>query len=140
LSKSEGMLRMIIADLDLAKYALSRKTDAGINMAAYHTQQAIEKSLKTLILLSGRKYPYTHDLEVLVTYVDDSRFKLPNWMDDRLAGPSNWESKTRYMDSPVTTYKNVQLYIKRAEDLYCYILKTLNLVKNDENVTHTFDK
>jgi HEPN domain-containing protein len=54
-------------------------TDAGLG---YHTQQAVEKSLKAVLVLRSVEFPYTHDLGGLVRLCQTNDIDVP----ERLSG------------------------------------------------------
>lgn len=49
-------------------------TDAGLG---YHTQQAVEKSLKAVLALQSVEFPYTHDLGGLVRLCRTNDIDVP---------------------------------------------------------------
>lgn len=57
---AESWLAYAQADLSAARQ-LSASDDVG-GLAAFHVQQAIEKTLKALLVLNGQDPPRTHDL------------------------------------------------------------------------------
>lgn len=63
---NEGLrwLRYAKEDLDAATDGLTDGTLRPRHVC-YHAQQSAEKSLKAALLLAGRDFPFTHDLDVL---------------------------------------------------------------------------
>lgn len=74
----------------------------------YHLQQAIEKLLKALIMISGKSFPYTHDIGALIPLCS-SKFTLPKELDEVADSLTLWESKFRYN---ANVYANTQIVIK----------------------------
>ena len=68
--KCAGMLlQRARADLIAMEEATPRVRDESFG---FHAQQATEKALKAWLALLGRKYPLTHDLEVLFTQLNSA--------------------------------------------------------------------
>jgi HEPN domain-containing protein len=71
-------------------------TDAGLG---FHTQQAVEKALKSVLAFKGVEFPFTHDLEGLLSLCRKSGIDVPEDMSevDRL---SVFAVRLRYDASP----------------------------------------
>lgn len=54
-------------DLTYARYGLAIKKECPFRLVAYHAQQCAEKYLKSYLVLSGVDFPYTHDIERLLS-------------------------------------------------------------------------
>lgn len=61
-------LQVAETDLDMARMALGK---AYAGQAAFHVQQAVEKTLKGLLVAAGVEPPRTHDLGFLHQLVGD---------------------------------------------------------------------
>ena len=88
-------LRWVREDLDVATHGLTDSTSRPRH-ACSHAQQAAEKSPKAALLLAGRDFPYSHDLEILVDL-------LPGTWPERLARVdletlTQWAVEGRYPD------------------------------------------
>jgi HEPN domain-containing protein len=64
-------------------------------IACLHAQQALEKSLKGLLVLHGKPYPKTHDLVKLIQLTGGVVPELPQWEAD-LHGISLAYPRSRY--------------------------------------------
>lgn len=62
---------------------------------AFHYQQAVEKLLKALLAEHNVDYPLTHDLERLLTLVEDSGYRVPV-PEDELTGLTPFAVNSRY--------------------------------------------
>lgn len=69
----EDWLRYVRSDLTIAS---QRELTPGVllQMLCFHAQQAVEKSIKAVLVHQGITFPYTHDIAVLVTLVKNSGF------------------------------------------------------------------
>lgn len=66
------------ADEDLyAATCLSRAEGASLWTVGFHAQQAVEKSLKAVLMSRSVRYPFTHDIEALIKLVRQSGLLLP---------------------------------------------------------------
>ena len=54
-------------DLIYARHGLAIKEECPFRLVAYHAQQCAEKYLKGYLVLSGIDFPYTHDIERLLS-------------------------------------------------------------------------
>lgn len=94
----------------------------------YHIQQAIEKEMKSYLLLNGIEYPKTHNVQKLLNIISDSKLPLPNELSERIEDMSdtlfNWETNNRY--DPYSSF--TERKYKRAVDIYtCLESYILNL-------------
>ena len=69
-------LRFAGEDLKAAR-KLCGDPDILPNIVGFHAQQAVEKSIKAVLLHAGTKFPFTHDLEELFALYAASGPKLP---------------------------------------------------------------
>jgi len=72
------MLVALAADDELIARSLltvEGVTDAGVG---FHTQQAVEKSLKAVLALKDVKFPFTHDLNGLLQMCEKSGIDVPH--------------------------------------------------------------
>jgi len=66
------------SDLNLAK--LGRENDSVLSeQICFHAQQAVEKSLKALLLFLKIDFPLTHDLEELVDIIKLTDISVPSF-------------------------------------------------------------
>ena len=63
------------SDLKLAKLGMGQ--DVLPEQVCFHAQQAVEKSLKAVLLFRRIEFPFTHDLEQLVETFGQSGVQLP---------------------------------------------------------------
>ncbi len=90
---------LILAERDFKICILSEKefpADYAVSAAAYHIQQAIEKSLKGLILIYGETPEFTHNIAKLRVCSERLGIKIPEELEDISDMLTAWESTTRY--------------------------------------------
>ena len=97
---ARSLLGLAADDEFMARSLLSIEgvTDAGLG---FHTQQAVEKSLKAVLALRGIEFPFTHDLDGLVRLCEKSDIEVP----EELAGVddlSPFAVRLRYGAAPST--------------------------------------
>jgi len=54
-------------DLAYAQHGLGMEERCPFRLVAYHAQQCAEKYLKSYLVLTGTDFPYTHDIERLIS-------------------------------------------------------------------------
>lgn len=90
---------LILAERDYKTCLLLEKEfpdEYAVSAAAYHIQQAVEKVLKGLILISGEAPEFTHNIAKLCVYLNKSGIELPEELDDISDTLTAWESNLRY--------------------------------------------
>jgi HEPN domain-containing protein len=93
----KGLLYLAKADCKAAKLLSQGSADeAVIGYAAYHVEQAIEKTLKCLIELRGIQYPRIHDITFLVTEVQKLGIEVPDKLASNTYQITEWAVSTRY--------------------------------------------
>jgi HEPN domain-containing protein len=83
---------------DLALASVQRPADVLLDPLCFHAQQAVEKSLKAVLLSKGIQFPYTHDIARLITLVSEAAVPWPEDL-DQAAGLSEYAVGTRYPGS-----------------------------------------
>lgn len=115
-------LRWVREDLDVATHGLTDCTSSPRHVCA-HEQQAAEKSLNPALLLAGRDFPYSLDLEILVDLLPGAwperlaRIALETLMQWAVEGryPGHWrEAKEADAETAVADAKRVHALV-RAE-------------------------
>ena len=80
MSKSSELARLLLSKAAEDIYVLQRlvgDAEAPVTVIGFHSQQAVEKSLKAVLAARGIAYPWTHDLEGLVELIEDNNIPLP---------------------------------------------------------------
>lgn len=97
--KSEVMNYCELAqtDLKVAMLILNASNDELMqNVAAYHTEQALEKIMKALIINNGGKPIKTHSIIELSNVMKDMNIEVPIWIDEYDYIITSWSTTTRY--------------------------------------------
>lgn len=105
---------LILADLTLAGRYYEDSDKALRLQAAYHMQQAIEKTIKLKAELEGHNL-WGHDLDILIKYCDDNNLDIdiPQYIRDKADTITQWEAECRYY--PVKVVRKDS--IKKAYDV-----------------------
>ena len=95
--KDNDLLEIAKADLRMATLVLGTTNDEIMqNMAAYHTQQAIEKIIKNELVAARGYAGVEHDLNILVADAKASGVTVPEWVDQNSYEISRWATTIRY--------------------------------------------
>lgn len=95
--KDNDLLEIAKADLRMATLALGTTNDEIMqNMAAYHTQQAIEKIIKNELVAARGYAGVEHDLNILVADAKVAGVAIPEWVDQNSYEISRWATTIRY--------------------------------------------
>ena len=86
--ESEAVLGVIAADDSLADSAVG-----------FHAQQAVELAMKSVLALHGVDYPWTHDLQLLITKLASAGVEVPEAVAEARA-LTPWAVAYRYDETP----------------------------------------
>jgi HEPN domain-containing protein len=89
-------LRHARSDLALAR--VERPAEVFLEMLCFHAQQAVEKSIKAVLLANEIHFPYTHDVAKLISLVKEAGIPWPEGL-DQAADLTEYASETRYPGS-----------------------------------------
>jgi HEPN domain-containing protein len=115
------LLRMVRKDLA----ALQGMADSSVfadEVFGFHAQQAVEKSIKAWLALLRVEFPKTHDLELLLTRLEEHAERIPEDFHD-LVDLTDFAVQYRYeafenlaegLDRPGVT-KKVELLVRHVE-------------------------
>jgi HEPN domain-containing protein len=122
-----------LSDLKSAK-KLFRDDDETLDTAAYHTQQCVEKTLKSFLVFNHRTPPKTHDLEKLLEQCVVFDSSLKDLIDDVIT-LIPYATYSRYPDDYFEVYRSdVEAAISIANRIFKLIsIKTD--IKFDPNLT-----
>src|SRR5712692_9697373 len=70
------------------------------NQVAFHTQQAVEKSLKAVLVHNAIPFPRTHDVKDLLVLMSEAGIEVPQEL-DQAEGLTRYAAETRYPGDPV---------------------------------------
>jgi HEPN domain-containing protein len=88
----EDWLRRARSDLALARGRLKKSVLA--EDLCFHAQQAVEKSLKAILISKGIDFPRTHNLRILIDALPETVFRDP--ILDSSAALTDYAVSTRY--------------------------------------------
>lgn len=109
-------LRRAKVDLLICKKALDNWVDElEVDIAAYHLQQALEKTLKHKITLLGEAYPRTHEIKRLWAQLDKLNAPPPEWIWENHQLLTDFAEKTRYGENLVATQREVETFVSLLE-------------------------
>lgn len=110
LEEAHLLLRKAREDADLVR-KLADDNDIADAIIGFHSQQAVEKALKSVLAASGDDFPWTHDLKFLIERLSEIGAPLPSSMHEvRVLGP--WAVEFRYgetIDDPLDRREAVAL-------------------------------
>lgn len=132
----ETMLDKAKSDLRVAgKIVKSLNGDEGeLCIAAYHLQQALEKTIKHQIEMKGKPYRFTHDFGELLKDFEDIEAEMPSKIKESLYLITSWESKTRYIKGYRVDYN---LIMKMIPEISKYLDK---IEENDRKANEDTDE
>lgn len=115
--KDNDLLEIAKADLRMATLALGTTNDEIMqNMAAYHTQQAIEKIIKNELVAARGYAGVEHDLNILVADAKASGVTVPEWVDQNSYEISRWATTIRYNSNFRTNRDAIVQYVALAAE------------------------
>jgi len=92
-----SLLKLAEKDMEVSRMILTSSNDELLqNIAAYHTQQSVEKLLKYLIVENGGTAGIGHDIKMLSIEVNELGGSVPEWVIDGAYDLSSWATTIRY--------------------------------------------
>ena len=105
------LVSLAIADIEVSELILGTTNDElKQNLAAYHTQQAIEKIIKQLIINKRGYGNIEHDLGRLVDDAKSEGIFVPPWVEDNSYEISRWATTIRYNSNFKTNRDSITKY------------------------------
>lgn len=91
------LLDLAVIDKEVSELILGTTNDElKQNVAAYHTQQAVEKIIKHLLIEKRGHGNISHDIGTLVNDAKEEGIQIPDWVDDDSYEISKWATTIRY--------------------------------------------
>lgn len=90
---------LILANRDYKTCILTEQKfpdEYAVTAATYHIQQAIEKTLKGLILINGGQPEFTHNINKLIQHCNNLGIEITEELDDISETLTIWETSSRY--------------------------------------------
>ena len=112
-----NLLSLAQADVEVSEIILGTTNDElKQNMAAYHTQQAIEKIIKQLIIDKRGFGNIEHDLGQLVADAKSEGIVVPEWVEENSYEISRWATTIRYNSNFKTNRDSVDCFNKLIKE------------------------
>ena len=114
------LFRKALRDYDLSVLIMETyfNDELGLNNAAYHLQQCVEKVLKGYLECVGVTVPRTHKIGNLLkmSAKNGSSFTSTDWLDAHAEMLEAWESETKYNAEFLVEYKKIREAVKGIGD------------------------
>lgn len=109
-------------DLVFAKEALKHGKEY-TDVACFHAQQAVEKTLKAYLVWLEIEFPKTHVLEDLLDLIAQKDRSLENWR-EKLQPMTPFAVETRYPEFSLPAWKETNQVVESAEK-FSEFMKTI---------------
>ena len=122
-SEQKQYKELILADLRIVAEYYNSESKSMKLLAAYHMQQAVEKTIKLKASLEGLNL-WGHDIDVLINKCEESHIniKVPRYIKEKADQISHWEAECRYYpiksvrrDSLKKTLEVTKVWLSRGE-------------------------
>ena len=117
--KSITLLDRASADLANVNFILSNHhaDELQLDIAAYHIQQTIEKTVKFYLQSNGIVFEKTHDMDKLWTQCEKAELPLPKWIYDNIDILNTYATQTRYGADTVSSLRKITQLATWAKEL-----------------------
>ena len=106
---------LIKADLKCIRLFVEGTDEADLNIAAYHCQQAVEKTCGYISQKLGISGPRTHKIEKWVEFLQEHSVVVPSIIDQKAEEISSWQSQSRYNINFVVAKREVKTIAEATE-------------------------
>lgn len=96
---AELLARRAAGDLKAAR-KLSPDPEIDEGIVGFHSQQAVEKALKSALTLEGVDFPKTHDIDFLAELAGERSIEIPDQV-SAAGWLTPWAAEFRYDDEPL---------------------------------------
>ena len=137
---ADSLLDAARVDLEYAAFGLDSGDDGYIGVAGFHIQQAVEKTLKSVLRYFGIPYKKTRDIGSLLGQLGDKT----SWISDELwdslsvAAPllNTWESRPRYNEESgyLVARRTALKYYELAKELRHAAVAVVEDVKTEDTL------
>ena len=100
---------LIKADLKCVRLFVNGAGTADLNIAAYHCQQAVEKTCDYITQKLGLSRLRTHKIEEWVEFLREHKVIVPAVIEERAEDISSWESQSRYNINFVVAKRDIKV-------------------------------
>ena len=117
----EILIKKAKDDYNTAKIVFENIKYINIDIALFHLQQAVEKSLKAVLIYNKIEFPKTHKLDILIDILAENKINIE--IDDDLIILNDYAVEARYdyigetFDNIVETTEKVDKLIKKVENM-----------------------
>jgi HEPN domain-containing protein len=120
----EEWLKRSKSNLEMAKAGKS-SDEILYEDLCFHCQQAIEKSLKGLLIYLGIDFPFTHSISALVKLIKESRIEPPDFVCNS-AKTTVYAVGTRYpLEQEPVTEEEYKEALTLAEQVYNWVIEKI---------------
>ena len=112
--KKRTYVDLIYIELKYVMLALEGNDEMDLNIAAYHCQQAVEKTCGYITQRLGIRSIREHKIEKWVRYLKENAVEVPILIEQNAVEISEWESKSRYN---INFYASADLISQIADEV-----------------------
>lgn len=117
MAKYEEYIRLAENDLKVAELLLNSANDELMqNSAAYHAEQAVEKTMKGLLVKNGRPAGISHNITELSKDLDEINAAYPDWINDKDDEITTWSTTIRYNANFKSDHDEIEEIIRRMKE------------------------
>jgi HEPN domain-containing protein len=133
--KKVDLLQRAEADLKMSEIALSQAVsdEMFLDIAAYHLQQCIEKTLKYVLAQNGIEFKKTHEIDELCEQFDEDHLIYPSWVYDNHAVLNKYATTTRYGESIVGNVRLITDLVQKAHEYIQAQREMLNVTGEEDD-------
>lgn len=111
-----SLLKLAEKDIEVSQLILHSSNDELLqNIAAYHTQQSVEKILKHLKIEYGGDAGLGHDIKMLSLEVNELGGTVPEWVIDGAYDLSSWATTIRYNSNFKTNRASIEQFNEKVK-------------------------